>query len=262
MSNNITQVAEDRNTQSNNAKQSREWFTIIPNIIYELGLDPYTRDVYGYMKRVAGDDGQFWQSLDTITKKLGISRMTVTRSIKKLTKRRPELGGKSLIAEVASKHRTKTYVVVDIRTENCAARSRHYPPISQHTTDLPQVLDRSISEYTTDLPQVLYRSTTGTQRRSHEEDHMKKIKEEDPFFKKEEKNPRSESRRPSGLTDRESAGNYVEADLESADLGNQDVKVFDQDDHDSKNIPLPPPQPQPGWSAFLDDFLEDVAHRI
>lgn len=43
-----------------------EYFTAIPNIVYDMGLDPYEICVYGYLKRVAGDDGKCWQNTKTI----------------------------------------------------------------------------------------------------------------------------------------------------------------------------------------------------
>lgn len=56
--------------------------TEIPNIIWQLGLDPYERDVYSYFKKIAGDRGSCFQSIDTICKNIGI-KPTKLREVKK-----------------------------------------------------------------------------------------------------------------------------------------------------------------------------------
>lgn len=72
--------------------------TEIPNIIYELGLSVYDRDLYCYLKRVAGDKGSCWQSKATIAAKLKMSPRKLQSCKKNLSIKRKELGGLSLIS--------------------------------------------------------------------------------------------------------------------------------------------------------------------
>jgi hypothetical protein len=71
--------------------------TEIPNIIFDLGLDPYELALYTYFKKIAGDGGCCTQSKKTICKKLGICISVFKDRKKKLCMPRPELDNKSLI---------------------------------------------------------------------------------------------------------------------------------------------------------------------
>jgi DNA-binding MarR family transcriptional regulator len=223
-------------THSNNkvkpfAKQSREHFSIIPNAIFEIGLDHYARDVYVYMKRVAGESGECWKSIPTIAKQLGISGSTVKRSIKKLLERRPELSGKSLIAKVASKHPSNTYIVVDIWTENSRLM------VGSHR--LPSRFPQTPRPVPTDL------SDRVTQ--TYKEDPLKKISEED-FFKKSEKTFLGNHERPSGLSRDPQFGDSAQADLSQADsYDEEELAVPD----DVKSFMPPPPE-------ILDWLVSDL----
>lgn len=214
-------------------KQSKEGFSLIPNIIYEIGLDHYARDVYGYIKRVAGESGQCWKSIPTIAKQLGISESTVKRSIKKLLQRRPELSGKSLIAKVASKHPSNTYVVVDIWAENSRVMvGSHRPPSRFPQTPHP-------------VPTDLSDRVTQT----YKEDSVKKISEED-FFKKREKSFLGNHERPSGLSRDPQFENSAQADLSQAD--SYDEYIADSHDEeivvpDDVKIFMPPPPEILDW---------------
>jgi hypothetical protein len=229
------------------AKQSREHFSIIPNAVFEIGLDHYEVCVYVFMKRVAGESGQCWKSIPAIAKQLRISEMTVRRSIGKLLKRRLELGGKSLIRKVPSKHRSNTYVVEDIWAENSRVMRLRHPSTTEHSTPLPHVPYTATTEHSTPLPQ------------NSKEDPPKKITKEDPFFKRE-KNPEDlKHERPSGLLRDPQFGDSAQADLSQADSYDEELVV---DSHDQETAVLddvtsfmPPPHEQ---AAALDWLLEDI----
>jgi len=56
------------------------YFTMIPNIIYELGLSLYARDLYGWIKRRAGENGACWENVRNLSKHLGISPGRITKA--------------------------------------------------------------------------------------------------------------------------------------------------------------------------------------
>ncbi|GAF99333.1 unnamed protein product, partial [marine sediment metagenome] len=44
--------------------EDRAYFTMMPNIIDDMGLDPYAFRLYVHLRRVAGENGACWQSTD------------------------------------------------------------------------------------------------------------------------------------------------------------------------------------------------------
>ena len=48
------------------AGASRKYWIQVPNMIDDSDLDPYEFRLYVHLKRVAGDDGQCWQSTQTL----------------------------------------------------------------------------------------------------------------------------------------------------------------------------------------------------
>lgn len=81
----------------NDEGDGRKYFTIIPNILFKLDLDPYQLCLYAYIKRVAGGEGACWKSRATIAKEIQMSEGMVTKSRRVLETIRPELGNKPLI---------------------------------------------------------------------------------------------------------------------------------------------------------------------
>lgn len=84
------QVREER-------KPDHAFRTEIPNIVFELGLNPYELTMYAYYKKVAGDNGQCWQSQATIQKATGISPESQKKAYERLRRPFELLGGASLI---------------------------------------------------------------------------------------------------------------------------------------------------------------------
>ncbi len=64
----------------------RDNFTIIPNLIDDLGLSPYAVRLYFHLKRVAGEKGECWQSGDTMAKICAMSTGTISKAKKELVK--------------------------------------------------------------------------------------------------------------------------------------------------------------------------------
>ena len=71
--------------------------TEIPNIVFDLGLDPYALSLYLYYKKVAGDNGACFQKKKTIMEKTGMSLSVIKERNRLLSQPVKELGGKSLI---------------------------------------------------------------------------------------------------------------------------------------------------------------------
>jgi hypothetical protein len=78
-------------------KPDHHFRTELPNIIFELGFDIYTRDVYRYIKQITGDYGRCFKSYKTMTQELGISETKLKECIKTLEKPHEKLGGLSPI---------------------------------------------------------------------------------------------------------------------------------------------------------------------
>jgi hypothetical protein len=100
------------------------YFTITPNIIDDILIDPYEYRVYAKIKRMANTQGKCWPSKSTLAKQCGMSLNKLKSILKALEKPRPELNGKALIKEVKrfnkqkKIHESSIYQIVDIWTEN------------------------------------------------------------------------------------------------------------------------------------------------
>jgi len=88
----------------------REYFTIVPNYIINHSTI-WERDLYLFMKRIAGEKGLCFASHQTLARMSGVSRPTISRTIKKLLKRGwiKEVGVRQ-----AKTHPVKEYQVVDL----------------------------------------------------------------------------------------------------------------------------------------------------
>lgn len=73
------------------------YFTIIPNIIYSLGLDVYELAVYSLMKRVAGEKGSCFMSVEQMAKTLKCSTRQIQNVKRSLSRPFNLLDGLSLI---------------------------------------------------------------------------------------------------------------------------------------------------------------------
>jgi hypothetical protein len=83
---------EDENFEIYEKKPDHSYRTEMPNIVYELGFDPYVLAIYALIKRSAGDSGSFWRSYANMAKMGGMSSTTAKACIKKLEQTHPILG--------------------------------------------------------------------------------------------------------------------------------------------------------------------------
>ncbi|MBU0493896.1 MAG: helix-turn-helix domain-containing protein [Chloroflexi bacterium] len=87
---------------TNNRIQSEEkkFFTMVPNMVDDMGLDPYAHRLYIHLRRVAGEDGACWQNTETLAAiccmsagKISASKaVLVDRGLIRITKARNQNG--------------------------------------------------------------------------------------------------------------------------------------------------------------------------
>lgn len=76
-------------------KPDHHYRTEIPNIIFQLGLDPYELTAYSFLKLIAGDYGKCWCTIKTLAEKAKMSERKLQECLKKLSS--PLLNGMPLI---------------------------------------------------------------------------------------------------------------------------------------------------------------------
>jgi hypothetical protein len=106
----------DRKVSAEDKSGDRTYFTLIPNMLYEIGLTPYDRDLYHFYKKVAGEAGECWMEFRSISKQTGMSPAQVSNSRKALI-------AKGLIECTKRKHgesgwATWHIIVKDVWAEN------------------------------------------------------------------------------------------------------------------------------------------------
>ncbi len=107
-------------------KPERAYYTMLPNIILEMGLSAHALALYFAIKRTAGEDGFCWKGTRALARESGMSMGSVSKAKDELQKKRAELGEKPLIVVQhltgagAGNH---SIAVTDIWTENMDGRS-------------------------------------------------------------------------------------------------------------------------------------------
>ena len=93
----------------------RKYFTMIPNMLDDMGLSMPAIRVYLHLKRVAGESGECWQSTNTIAKRCGIGMATVSKAKKELLE-----NGLIEITKMKSSRgkNSHTISIVDVWSEN------------------------------------------------------------------------------------------------------------------------------------------------
>lgn len=76
----VTGRVADQRAVTNDEGDSflRKYRTETPNVVYDMGLDPFAGWLYGHLKRIAGDSGVCWKGVRTLA---GISGMSVGKVV-------------------------------------------------------------------------------------------------------------------------------------------------------------------------------------
>lgn len=170
----------------------RKYFAAIPNIVFQLGLNPYELALYAHFKQAAGDDGGVcWKSRATISRESGMSAGMVTKARLALEKPRAELANRPLItvAEEPSKtggHPTCAVTITDIWPVNMAkfSTSPHDVATSLHDGEAAATSPRDHQRHHTtfatsphDLKEKPFKKNTEEDRR----DFLTNLRT-DPFY--------------------------------------------------------------------------------
>lgn len=84
-------------------KPDHHYRTEIPNIIFDLNLDPYEFKLYCIIKKIAGDESGCWKSNSNISKECEISSRKIQEALKKLSSPFELLNGQALITIIPRK---------------------------------------------------------------------------------------------------------------------------------------------------------------
>lgn len=103
-------------------------FYILPNMIFQIDLDPYAFKIYSYLMSCAGSKGHCWPSLHTISRVTGIAVSTVKNRIDYLAKRK-------LIS--ISKHAGKGHYKNNVYTMLSLDNPEVYRDLSNEGEELP-----------------------------------------------------------------------------------------------------------------------------
>mgnify|MGYP001589019126 CR=1 FL=1 len=158
----------------------RKYFTIIPNYIVNHST-PYEQAIYLYMKRVAGETGTCWMSAQSIGKKLGISRSTVSIYRDKLVKR----GWIQIIGikkTGITQQKTPEYRIVDLWELNANFYAKQDKVSAESTFKKVSAVNEKV---------VLERQKVSAER--HKEEPSKKNKEEEICLQLKDWNERQAS---------------------------------------------------------------------
>lgn len=67
------------------AGDARKYFTQLPNIVDDMNLSVYAFRLYVHLRRVAGDEGQCWQSAETLSKSCNMSAGMIGKAREELS---------------------------------------------------------------------------------------------------------------------------------------------------------------------------------
>ena len=128
---------ENQEFQVREQNSLHKYRTELPNIIEELGLDPYAFRLYAHYKKVAGDGGSCYESKSTLEENLKMSPTTIKDRNRVLSQPFDMLDGKPLIIvkkRRGSKNQDLPVLIeiVDIWNENMTLLSNKFAGKSQN----------------------------------------------------------------------------------------------------------------------------------
>jgi predicted transcriptional regulator len=105
-----------------NEKPDRDYFTMIPNMIFYIGLTPYDVRLYCELKRIAGDYGKCWMKTKNLAKICNMSMGTVSNS-KQHLKEFGLIEIEEFSAEIGVYHEIKIIDIWESNTQFCKNRA-------------------------------------------------------------------------------------------------------------------------------------------
>ena len=94
----------------------RSNFTMIPNLVDDMNLDPYAFRLYCHLRRVAGEQGRCWRSGETLARECCMSTGQVSEAKRVLATTNPPL---ILIKEIRGEHgKCHSITICDIWQQN------------------------------------------------------------------------------------------------------------------------------------------------
>ena len=115
-------------------KTLKKYFTIVPNTIDDMDLSPYAFRLYCHYKRVAGDNGACWQSVETLSKACKMSTGSVVKARKEL-----EAAGLIEVTHQSNPHGGRDYntvTMVDIWNTNMKSLSSSLYEVASSSGEL------------------------------------------------------------------------------------------------------------------------------
>lgn len=91
-----------------------KYFTMIPNIVFEMGLSPIEFTLYSQLRRVCGEKGRCWMKGDTLARLCGVGKASISRAKQELVQRGLLRVGKGS----RLKHETDRIYLVNIWRKN------------------------------------------------------------------------------------------------------------------------------------------------
>ena len=152
----------------------KKYFTQIPNMIVNHST-AYEQSLYLIMKRLAGEHGSCWASLNWLAKKMGVHKITVSKTITKLLKRK-------WIKETEKKNvrggTVRQFLIVDLWAINI----KKYESGAEMTTKQSGAVVIESGAVVIESGAVVIESGAQSDtKKNHEEESWKKNHEEKPY---------------------------------------------------------------------------------
>lgn len=93
-------------------------YSMLPNLIDDLGLSPYAFRLYGHLKRVTGEGGSCWQNTRTLAEACKMSAGMVSKAKKELMSTKPPLIAVALTNHPKGGFDYHEIAILDIWQEN------------------------------------------------------------------------------------------------------------------------------------------------
>jgi len=164
---------------------AKNYFTQVPNIVFDIGLSYQELALYLHLKRTAGASGRCFKSTRTLARECGMSPTIVVRAKGNLQTRRKELGGKALIVVTEKPNPKGGLPYHEIRiTDIWKANTDRFSTSTGETEQVPYIaLDNQVPDMElareNQVPQDAEASTIEHVKQVPDMEHKKIVRKED-----------------------------------------------------------------------------------